>query len=184
MLAVCPETQNPRKVKYSSNCNAESSVFGNHGDEHMIRTRTKSKFDMVPCSPMSDILREAKVTLLFLFWFYYLIFFLKQVPFIDFFSIDVEGFELQLLRTIDFSEVPIRVIVIETDHNKDVELNSIRELLESKGFKSHGLCCGSFANEVWVNPNFERKFEVLRILIFCIVFSCFLGSMETRCMER
>mmetsp|Transcript_60475 Transcript_60475/g.107812 ORF Transcript_60475/g.107812 Transcript_60475/m.107812 type:complete len:273 (-) Transcript_60475:1069-1887(-) len=50
------------------------------------------------------------------------------VKHIDFFSLDVEGAELQVLQTIDLSRITVDVVVVETDgHNKtkDEEVNSL-----------------------------------------------------------
>ena len=51
---------------------------------------------------------------------------------IDFFSLDVEGHELNVLRSFDFS-IPIRLVLIENLHNTTSDQEA-RALLESHGF--------------------------------------------------
>ena len=55
-------------------------------------------------------------------------------PTVDFFSLDVEGAEYSILRTIPFHKVDIRVIMVEMDHSKGGE---IIELMESNGYRIH-----------------------------------------------
>ena len=53
---------------------------------------------------------------------------------IDFFSLDVEGAELQILQTIDFNKINIRTLTVEfnkIDQGKDV----LKTLLTRQGFK-------------------------------------------------
>lgn len=52
---------------------------------------------IVPCRPLGSIFREYNVT-----W-------------IDFFSLDVEGHEAEVLHTIDFKHTQIGVLMVETD---------------------------------------------------------------------
>jgi FkbM family methyltransferase len=54
-----------------------------------------------------------------------------NVPIIDLVSLDVEGGEYSILKTIDFSEVHIDAVVVEANNNDD----KINELMMSKGFK-------------------------------------------------
>ena len=84
----------------------------------------------------------------------------KSVPFyeitknikverIDFFSIDVEGGELEVLTTFDWS-IPVYLVLIEmADHDKEKD-EACRLFLLEKGFKKE-MIIG--ADEVWININ-------------------------------
>lgn len=67
--------------------------------------------------------------------------------------IDVEGGELELLKSIDFS-FPIYCIIIEA-HSKEQEKNAIfGKYLSDNGFSFHERQRG---NEVWFNKNYFRR---------------------------
>lgn len=93
----------------------------------------------VPCKPMKTILKEANVEK------------------IDFFSLDVEGAELTVLDTIDWS-LPISIFLIETTKNK----KEIRQRMLSNGFRLADFDIRSFCrrgrdcseNDVFINKNF------------------------------
>ena len=78
---------------------------------------------------------------------------LKDVPIkeVDLFSIDVEGGELEVLKTFDWN-IPVKVVLIEIqehDHDKD---NEIRNFLKRKNFSySESVPC----SEIWVNRGGE-----------------------------
>lgn len=54
---------------------------------------------------------------------------------IDFFSLDVEGAELAVLQTLDFSTVHINVMVIEQDSHDPQKDEAVRQLLRANGFE-------------------------------------------------
>lgn len=62
---------------------------------------------------------------------------------IDYLSIDVEGFELDILRTINFDKYNVRIMTIENDQRD----NHIISFLESKGYKS---LCFSGPDEIFI----------------------------------
>jgi len=71
---------------------------------------------------------------------------------IDFFSIDVEGSELGLLEGMDFKNILVNVILIETYHlQPDVKLK-VRKILEDANMVldpwKHR------ANELWIRKGF------------------------------
>lgn len=89
------------------------------------------------------------------------VYFVKSIPLskllsqvdvdkVDFFSIDVEGGEFEVLNTFDWS-IPVHVILFELS---DLEEKNIkcRNLLMSKGL-NFDMIIGN--NEVWVNKNFK-----------------------------
>lgn len=50
---------------------------------------------------------------------------------IDFFSLDVEGHELEVLKTIDFSKITIDVITVENDYENE----ELRQILYANGYE-------------------------------------------------
>jgi FkbM family methyltransferase len=77
----------------------------------------------------------------------------SNISYIDIYFIDVEGAELMVLDTTDWS-IPIYLIIIEL-HNIDIEKdNKCRELLVKNGFKFYASLC---SNEIWVNENYKYK---------------------------
>jgi FkbM family methyltransferase len=59
------------------------------------------------------------------------IFHLHNIKKIDFISIDTEGGELDILKTIDFEKVCIKALIVENNYSK----NDIYEFLNAKGYK-------------------------------------------------
>ena len=56
---------------------------------------------------------------------------------IDFFSLDVEGAELQVLQTIDFSKLNIRTLTVEYEHVKAGKQGLTSFLTRHGGMKLH-----------------------------------------------
>jgi FkbM family methyltransferase len=85
--------------------------------------------------PFSDILKSSNIT------------------YIDFLSIDVEGGEEVVLKTMDFN-IPVYIICIELDgHNKEKD-ERCRQILRANGFLFDRRFC---INEFWYNNNYYRK---------------------------
>ncbi|KAK9817364.1 hypothetical protein WJX74_004113, partial [Apatococcus lobatus] len=85
-----------------------------------FREQWHSKVDpatlqLIPCMPLSSILSKFGVTE------------------IDFWSLDVEGAELQVLQTFDFSSVRINVVCIEADGHNSARDQEVIELMQSHG---------------------------------------------------
>ncbi len=78
----------------------------------------------------------------------------KNIKYIDFFSLDVEGGELDVLKTIDWKNISIYLICIELDGRKEEKDNKCREILIDNGFIFKVKMC---INEFWLNPNYFRK---------------------------
>lgn len=74
-------------------------------------------FDAVPCRTMAEYLSEASIS------------------HINFFSLDVEGSELEILMTIDFQRVNIDVLMIEEDKHSYSNTWKISNLLANLGFR-------------------------------------------------
>jgi FkbM family methyltransferase len=77
----------------------------------------------------------------------------NQVRFIDFLSIDVEGGELEVLNTYDWS-IPVHVIVIELSGDNEIKDKACRELLITHGFQLYKRLKIS---EIWNNPAYVRR---------------------------
>ena len=74
-----------------------------------------SNVQKVPCNPMHKLLRD--------------------IPHVDFFSIDVEGAEFAVVSTIDFDKITVDTFCIEFDgHDKAKDQRVVSHLL-SKGYK-------------------------------------------------
>ena len=69
----------------------------------------------VPCGPLQDWLT------------------LLRFEAIDFFSLDVEGAELLVLETMDWT-IPVRVFMIELDDSNPTKDAAVRTLLKSNGY--------------------------------------------------
>ena len=54
---------------------------------------------------------------------------------VDLFSLDVEGAELEVLKTVDFSAVRINVIVVEQDGGNPEKEEAVRQLLLANDFQ-------------------------------------------------
>lgn len=75
-----------------------------------------------------------------------------QIERVDFFSIDVEGGEYEVLSTFDWS-IPVYVVLIELSFEEEKNIKN-RDFLINKGFvfdKTVG------CNEVWININNRRN---------------------------
>lgn len=57
---------------------------------------------------------------------------------INFFSLDVENAELEVLKTLDFSLVRFDVIVVEADGSSAVKDEAVRQLLTDNDYHYHG----------------------------------------------
>tara|TARA_Y100000385_G_scaffold290251_1_gene362643 strand:- start:56 stop:835 length:780 start_codon:yes stop_codon:yes gene_type:complete len=78
----------------------------------------------------------------------------NEIKYIDFFSLDVEGGELDVLNTIDWNNITIYLICIELDRHNEEKNKKCREILSNCGFIFKLKMC---LNEFWINPNYFRK---------------------------
>lgn len=77
----------------------------------------------------------------------------SSFKYIDFMIVDVEGSELSLLKSIDFT-FPIFCIIIEAHSDEPLKNKEFGEYLEKRGFTYKERQRG---NEVWLNTNYFRK---------------------------
>ena len=97
--------------------------------------RPVTGIELVPCAPLARLLRTAGV---------------KEI---DFFSLDVEGSELTVLRTMDWS-IPVGVWLIEV---QPAQKEAIGALLRSNGYRFYGYPLPG--NEVWVPAGDGARFS-------------------------
>lgn len=92
---------------------------------------------MVPGRPISSILQESKL------------------KYIDLFFIDVEGSEIDVIRTMDWS-IPVYLICIEMHpyKSRQTEQEEIRNILKQQGFTYKKKIA---EDEIWVNDSYFRK---------------------------
>ena len=88
----------------------DSEIQKHDGSKELIKVKSR---------PLKEIFEEYSVTK------------------VDYLSIDTEGSEYNILRSIDFDAVDVRVISTENSSRSD-----IRALLEGKGFVFATQCCG------------------------------------------
>ena len=74
----------------------------------------------VECAPMNQILDEKYRD--------------EDYHYFDFYSLDVEGAELMVLQSIDFSKTGFGIIVLEADNTNERRNLAIRTFLESRGY--------------------------------------------------
>ena len=135
--AVCYETG---VVSYTVGDNFATAGLESHMDDSFkdIWHKSSSKID-VCCNPMSKILH------------------VTQVPYINLLSVDVEGAEELVLQTIDWENISIEVILVETDSrymNGD-KAEKIESFLMSKGFELFAV--GIKYSTVFRNVSFNIK---------------------------
>ena len=101
-----------------------------------FRRKRKNKIISVPSRKLSEIFEEV------------------GVEYIDYFSLDVEGGEYEVLKTMNWN-IPVYVITIELDgHNIEKDENC-RNLLRENNYDFFGLV--NEGNEVWYNKTYYRK---------------------------
>lgn len=76
-----------------------------------------------------------------------------DIGYLDLFCLDVEGAELEVLETMDWS-IPVYVVCIELDGNNEEKDEACREILRNNGFSFEQRMC---INEFWVNHTYDRK---------------------------
>lgn len=92
------------------------------------RNRDSSKkMVYVPAITLSNVLRAFSI---------------KKV---DFLSLDVEGYELNALKGLDFDEFDVKYILVEVN-TRDYDLEDMDEFLEKHGYKNLG-CLSNFSKE-------------------------------------
>ncbi len=77
----------------------------------------------------------------------------NNIKYIDLFSLDVEGGELDVLNTINWDNIEIYLFCIELDNNDPIKDDQCRKILKEHNFVfKHKIGI----NEFWINPNYSR----------------------------
>ena len=127
---IISETRNNVQFALYNNADAMNRIqkYNHHSDaNHIISYPTKY---------LSEILDDA------------------SIDYIDFFSLDVEGAELEVLKTMNW-DIPVHIILaeIKATNKYSIKKNEqCRELLTSKGFIYHS---STRTDEVWINPQYQ-----------------------------
>lgn len=122
------------KVKFLGNSATAGVVETMHENFKKIWHKNSSEY-YVDGEPFSDILKQSDTT------------------YIDLLSIDVEGGEEMVLKTMDFN-IPVYLICIELDGHNIEKDERCRQILIKNGFTFDRRIC---INEFWVNSNYYRK---------------------------
>lgn len=76
----------------------------------------------------------------------------------DFFSLDVEGAEFSVLRSVDFKRVAFGIVLVEADEHNEMKNLAIIKLLEMNGYRFWE----EFQRSYWfANVNFEEIYKDL-----------------------
>ena len=144
--AVCNETDARGEVEWVENNNTDVSgvpaLLSKHNQDRFHSGKftrgVPSEVRRVPCRPLFAMLRAAKIDR------------------IDFFSLDCEGCELQVLQTMDWA-VPVRVLVVELDGQNAKKDEAVRVLLREHGMRyRHRMGFRRF-NELWESCVAEER---------------------------
>ena len=91
----------------------------------------------LPCKPLSQLLKDAAIQA------------------IDFFSLDVEGSELSVLQTMDWT-IPISVLLVELQRTNN-DSHQIRELLRTNNMIQYASKVGfGQSNDIWIGRDFHE----------------------------
>ena len=93
---------------------------------------------LVPCLPLVDLFDALGVQR------------------VNFFSLDVEGAELAVLRTVDFGRVEFDVICVESDGNNREKDAAVVSLLEGVGYRRAPEVFAPLHNDWFVSERFHR----------------------------
>jgi len=137
--AVCDK---PQMVHY---VHADSSAVGGvwefASEKHKKRwygDMTLENTTPIKCDSLQNLLEDALMT---------------DEHFFDFFSLDIEGAEMQALKGIDFSKTGFGVLVVERHSNKKDNIE-IANFLAKKGYDQFQCSCSHARNIWYVNREF------------------------------
>lgn len=115
-------------------CQMLSGIENNYDPQHLQRIENELgmfggsyRLIEVPCCLFNQILEK------------------NSLFFIDFLSVDTEGGELKILKSIDFDKFYIFCICVENNY----QYSDLRTFLESKGFKY----IATLGDEIYINQN-------------------------------
>lgn len=137
--AACLEGET--EVKFTKDAKAVAGVLDYMSKAFINqwhRRKETKKTVKVPCSTMQAMLDEHNVT------------------HVDFFSLDVEGAELIVVRTIDFSKTSIDVMMVEMSHFDTAKNQQVRDVLVKNGGMCRARVPGLKLSEVFVSQKFKH----------------------------
>ena len=149
-VAVCPRIHNlPGNLTFTAGGGATGAAVV-HSSQSFLEDWHKNDSEglVVSCIPIQSIIESTGLLD------------------IDLFSLDVEGAELAVLETLDFSNTNIRVLVVELDQSNMAKDEGVRRLILSQGFESlndtiRSACGykekGCTKNEVFINPDYASR---------------------------
>ena len=97
------------------NFKEHSGGKGQLREDEVVDDRTHNA---VPCFPLESMLLALNTT------------------HVDYWSLDVEGYELDILRTIPFDRLDINVLSVEYIHGRSGK-EAYREFMDAKGYRVH-----------------------------------------------
>jgi hypothetical protein len=115
--------------------------------------------DLVPirCSPLRQLFKE----------------YTPHVHFFDFLSLDVEGAELDALRSIDYAKTAFGVILVEADGHDQRKNLAVRLFLQRHGY----VFVGEWGRSYWfVHPDFDTIYYNEQIVMMSTSSSSFSNS--------
>ena len=91
----------------------------------------------IRCEPLSNILKQSALR--------------TETQMVDFLSLDVEGAEFEVLKTIDFDKVEFGIIFYEADDHNPLKNQAMITFLEERGyrFREHTLRSNFHVNIKW-----------------------------------
>ena len=92
----------------------DTSRVSDHFQKKWAAVNHPNKTQQVPCAPMSKLL--------------------DGFEHVDFFSLDVEGAELVVVRTLDFEKTTVDTFCIELDNHDPQKNRQVEHLLKDKGY--------------------------------------------------
>ena len=96
----------------------------------------------IECEPLKDILKKHAT----------------DTTYFDFFSLDIEGAELDALISLDFSQVGFGIIFVEADEHNKRKNNALRTFLESRGYT---FLWRKDRNDWFINKHFHSIYQDL-----------------------
>ena len=128
----------PNTVKISSAICDKTTTVNFKGGDTMAHVDDAGV--AVPCAPLQSF------------------FDLLDVQHISFFSLDVEGYELHVLKSVDWSKVSIAALVVEelTWESHKEKNEGVRQLLQDEGYDLLGTSCWKTdaCDSFWINKRF------------------------------
>ena len=96
----------------------------------------------IECEPLKDILEKHAT----------------NTTYFDFFSLDIEGAELDALFSLDYSRVGFGIIFVEADGHNKMKNNALRTFLEQQGYT---FLWSKDRSDWFINNNFHSIYEDL-----------------------